>query len=115
MNYSYIGSGGAITGGCARTSRSAYIKYKWGEGSIVYVYAKAIKGIVEAVCIKQVLLNSGPKTYNQVIPIYKDTYNYLWNESDLITEADARYYALAYWEQRNAEILAWQCKHPTWP
>lgn len=106
----YTGSGGSKTGGCATTFRTVYIAYKWGENSILYVRHKAAKGILERVAIKRVILNSSPKTYNQIVPIYQDTLNSLWNEDDLLIEAHARDLVLAYWELREAEIAAAQCK-----
>ena len=106
----YVGGGEVKTGGCALTSRVVYISYKWGENSILYVRHKAVKGILERVAIKRVILNSGPKTGNQIVPIYQDTLNSLWNEDDLLIEAHARDLALAYWELREAQIVASQCK-----
>jgi len=110
MKLYYTGSGGVTTGGCALTSRYVYITYKWGENSVLYVKHKAVKGILERVAIKRVILNSGPKTGNQVIPIYQDTLNSLWNEDDLLIEEHARDLALMYWEIREAQIAAAQCK-----
>jgi hypothetical protein len=106
----YTAAGGAKTGGCALTSRYVYIPYKWGENSVLYIKHKAVKGILERIAVKRVILNSGPKTGNQIVPIYQDTLNSLWNESDLITESEARDLALAYWEAREAQIAAAQCK-----
>jgi hypothetical protein len=106
----YTASGGAKTGGCALASRHVYITYKWSENSILYARHKAVKGILERVAIKRVILNSGPKTGNQIVPIYQDTLNSLWNESDLIIEEEARDLALAYREAREAQIAAAQCK-----
>lgn len=105
----YVGSGGARTGGCAITHRMVYINYRWGENSVVYAKHKALKGILEKVAIKRVILNQGPKTFNQVVPIYQDTLNSLWNENDLIIESDARELALSYWERREQQIAAAQC------
>jgi hypothetical protein len=110
MTLYYTGSGGATTGGCALTFRYVYIEYKWGENSVLYIKHKAVKGILERIAIKRVMLNSGPKTGNQIVPIYQDTLNSLWNEDDLIIESEARDLALAYWEAREAQIAAAQCK-----
>ena len=67
------------------------------------------KGIIERIAIKRVLLNSGPKTFNKIIPIYQDTLNSLYNENELILEADARALALQYWTNRQNSINALQC------
>lgn len=106
----YTASGGAKTGGCALASRYVYIPYKWGENSVLYIKHKAVKGILERVAIKRVILNSGPKTGNQIVPIYQDTLNSLWNEDELIIEADARSLSLTYWEARELQIAEAQCK-----
>ena len=76
--------------GAASTAYSIYFEYKWGENSIVYVKDKARRGILERVAIKRVVLNSGPKTYDKIIPVYVDTLNSYWNEDDLILEDEAR-------------------------
>jgi AAA+ ATPase superfamily predicted ATPase len=110
MIYNYFSSGKIKVGGCAKTQRSIYVHYKWGENSIVYLKYKAQKGILEKIAIKRVILNSGPKTYNKIISIYQDTLNSLYNESDLITETEARSLAITYWETQEAEIKRNQCK-----
>ena len=107
--FSYVGSGTAYTKGCAHTKKITYIQYKYGENSIVYLKYKAEKGIIERIAIKRVLLNSGPKTYNKIVPIYQDTLNSLYNENELILEADARALALAYWTKRQNSINDLQC------
>jgi hypothetical protein len=104
MTYEYIGSGSVKTKGCADTSRHVFITYNWSENSILFVKKKAMKGILEKIAIKRVILNV--KNGFSVIPIYQDTLNSLWNENDLLIEQDARDFAIAYWEQQreiNAE------------
>jgi hypothetical protein len=110
MTYHYISSGFAKTGGCAKTQKAIYVHYKWGENSIVYLKYKAQKGILERIAIKRVILNAGTKTYNKIVPIYQDTLNSLYNESELISEVDARNLALEYWEIRESQIKNTQCK-----
>lgn len=105
----FTGSGQIKFGGCASTYRSVYISYKWGENSVVYVKHKALKGILERVAIKRVILNSGPKTFNKIVPIYEDTFNSLWNEDDLLYESEAREFALAYWQKREADLISIRC------
>lgn len=48
---------------------------------ILCIKSKAEKGILEKISIKRILLN--------VNPVYVDTFNSLWNESELISEVDA--------------------------
>lgn len=110
ITFSYVGSGTVYTKGCAVTKKITYIQYKYGENSIVYVKYKAEKGIIERIAIKRVLLNSGPKTFNKIIPIYEDTLNSLYNEDDLILEEDAKALALAYWTKRQESINALACQ-----
>lgn len=97
-NYTYEGDGIVTTHGYAIVKKKSYINYKWGENSILFVKSKAIKGCLEKVCIKKVIINYGPNTYNKVIPLYQDTLNSLWNENDLIEELDAKNLALEYWQ-----------------
>lgn len=83
---SYTGSGTINLYGCGLYRKKINVFYKWAEGSILFSKEKAQKGRLEEVYIKTVLLN---RSYNQIIPIYKDSYNSLWNEEDLVEEADA--------------------------
>jgi len=98
MTYNYEGDGLITTHGYATTKKKNYIKYKWGENSILFVKNKALKGCLEKVCIKRAIINSGAQNYNQVVSLYQDTLNSLWNENDLIEEAEAKSLALAYWQ-----------------
>ena len=86
MSFSYIGSGTINFYGCGFYNKKFNIYYKWAEGSLLFGKKKAIKGRLEEVYIREVLLN---RSYNQIAPIYKDSYNSLWKEEDLVTEAEA--------------------------
>lgn len=57
---------------------------QWETGQTLYIKYRAEIGCLEKVVIKKVLLN-GPFQ----IPIYKDTFNWLWNESELILQEEA--------------------------
>lgn len=87
MTLYYTGNGNVNIGGCARVERRIYVFYKWGERSIVYVKPKAVKGILEKIAVKKVILNN---ISGQYIPVYQDTLNSLYNEEELITEYEAR-------------------------
>lgn len=102
----YTGSGVTKTSGCAMTSSLVYTPYKWSVNSILYIKHKANKGILERVAIKRVILNSA---YNQIVPIYQDTLNSLWNEDDLLIEGQARDLAIAYLELRESQIAEARC------
>ena len=82
----YAASGKIHFFGCGLYRKKLNVYYKWAEGSILFSKQKAMKGRLEEIYIKTVLLN---RSYNQIIPIYKDSYNSLWNEEDLVEESDA--------------------------
>ena len=84
MAFSYLGSGKIKIGGCTGYSVFQYVKFRFPEGSIVYVCQKAKKGILEAIAIKKVLLNG-----QFLIPIYVSTYNAVFNENELCTYFEA--------------------------
>lgn len=79
------------------------VSYKFEINSIVYSIDKARRGVMEAVAIKDVRLISNRRTYNQIIPLYVDTFNSLWNEDDLCSELEAQTIAIEYLER--LEIL----------
>lgn len=103
----YIGSGGIKISGCAIANKVVYVSHKWEVNSILYIRHKAVKGVLERVAIKRVILNS---VANQIVPIYQDTLNSLWNEDDLLTEAHAIELTEIYREIRDAQIASSQCK-----
>lgn len=74
---------------------------KYVVGQVLYSLDKATQeGLLEPVCIKTVrtICDSGaPALY-----LYQDTWNALWNESDLITKAEAIPLAQA---KATAEVL----------
>jgi hypothetical protein len=94
--YFYEGEGGLTLGGCAIVRRTVFYITKYSPGSLVYVCkTAAFKGTLEPVYIKEVKLVSN---YGVVTPLYKDTYNWLYNESDLCTQSEAVVLAIAYQE-----------------
>ena len=90
---SYTGSGIINISGCSRNEKDIFVLYKWGERSIVFVKPKAVKGIIEKVAIKKVIINLKMGQYR---PIYVDTLNSLYNEEELISEYEARQLAQDY-------------------
>lgn len=101
MTYYYYGSGSIDTFGCAKVQKEIFVLYKWGERSVVYVKPKALRGILEKVAVKKVLLNYYLGKYT---PIYQDTLNSLYNESELISEYEARDLAQEYVDRENQRI-----------
>ena len=89
--------------GCAVGQRAISVSYLYAVGSVVYVVSEAKGGVLEAVKIKEVLLNKTP--YGQIVPIYKDFNNRLYNESMLCSDATATALAVAYLEARQQAIL----------
>jgi hypothetical protein len=105
----YTGSGSIQLKGCAGVVGKYFYQTKFGERSAAYTLQKAKKGIIEKIVVKQVILHRSPKTYNQIVWLYKDTFNGLWNESDLLTHQEAIDIATAYLEKKQAEAQAWKC------
>lgn len=106
MALEYTGSGGAETFGCAETSMLVYYEYPFGEGSVAYLRYKAEKGVLERVVIKKVIIRQNRATWGQVIFLYQDTLNALFNESDLITHEQAVGIAEAYYERVRLDAIA---------
>lgn len=104
-DYTYIGSGGAETLGCAEVSMKVYYVYPYGEGSIVFLRYKAERGVLEKIAIKRVLIRQNAKTGGAVLFLYQDTLNALFNESDLCTQEEAVAIATAYYEKVQADAL----------
>lgn len=80
-------------------SKSIVVKFK--PRDTVWSKAKAMVGLLERVTIKDLFFTS-------VTTLYKDTYNRVWNENELIDETDAVALAIAYWESVEAKIEAYQ-------
>lgn len=100
----YSATGKISIFGCAKTQKSIYYNYKYGENSIVFLRYKAVKGVLEKIAIKKVILQSGRKTFGQIVPLYQDTYNSLYNENDLCTHQEAIELAIIYYQ--NLEAIA---------
>lgn len=94
----YISSGTMHTGGCSEYEIIYYYPYKFGINSYAWIKYKAYKGILEKVAIKSVRMVS-PYMF-----LYKDTFNRLHNENDLLTHQEAIDAATVYWE--NLEHLS---------
>jgi len=102
----YTGSGGINIFGCARIKQSNYYTYKYGENSIVFLRYKAVRGVLEKIAIKKVILKQGYRTGGQVIPLYQDTFNAYYNEEELCTHQEAVDLATIYFEDLKVAALA---------
>ena len=103
---SYIGSGGVKFGACSKYWMTKNYTYKWRPGDILFSKQKAMVGEFEKVAIKDVRIVMNKETLGQVVFIYVDTLNSLWNESDLVQEYDALLIAKMYYEMKIAQTLS---------
>ena len=102
----YTGGGSLSVGGCSGVTRHRAIPYQYSEGSTLYVLAKAQEGVLEKLVIKRVNLV-------QSVPIYVDTFNWLWNEGELTDEATAIALARDYLLGQQQVATAGLCGSPT--
>ncbi len=99
-------------GGCAKIKVSRYYICNFAVGSIVYFVPKAKKGVLEAHAIKDVFMRSINGNYLSPIFLYKDTFNYLFNEDELCNQQDALTYAQDFYIDNIAnlqKLLQTQC------
>ena len=89
MDYNYVSEGGITISGNSFAYRRKFIHFKYGPGSTLFLSYKAKMGVLERVTIKRIDVWSNYKTNFLKVPIYVDTLNAFYNESDLCTEADA--------------------------
>lgn len=98
--YSYEGSGGVEVYNCATVGNAYYISTRYGPGDIAFSIFAANKGILEKVCIKTVALNCTARACARsgagCFPLYKDKYNSVWLDENLVTQAEAIVLAQAY-------------------
>jgi hypothetical protein len=97
MTFAYQGGGTIKLDGCVCPTKQIYLYYKWSENSFAYLKYKAQKGVMERIAIKRVIINKNARTAYADVVLYQDTLNSLYNESDLITEDEAKYLAQIYW------------------
>ena len=82
--FNYTSYGNININGCGAVSKSENFLSKYQSGDKVWLRYKAKKGILESVVIKELRILGGAFSYNQVVSIYVDTYNSLYNEEELI-------------------------------
>ena len=101
----YTASGKITIKGCALPVKvTKYYTFAFGIGSILYVIAKARKGILEKVVIKKVNLTG----FDGLQPVYNyvDTTNRVWLERELTWQSIAIELATNYIE---TEMGQYQC------
>lgn len=89
--------GGIRTGGCARIAGAVAYITAFGVGDILYNVRKARKGVFEKVVIKKPRIIKSMRTSGIQVTLYVDTYNALWNESDLVAYDAALQLATIYY------------------
>lgn len=87
MDYSYQSSGKLEFFGCPIILIRRLYPSRFSVGEILYIYRKARLGILEKVAVKKINLKL---IGNQPIFIYKDTFNSLYNESELCRYVEAQ-------------------------
>ena len=75
--------------GCAATGFIRRFVTTFKEGDIVFNVAKARRGILEKIVVKQVRRITSRRTLGQRVALYQDTLNWLWNEYDLVPYEEA--------------------------
>lgn len=96
---SYTATGGFNLEGASAFCYSQQINLKFGIGDIAFIKARAQKGKLEKICIKRVFV----KTY-QDVPLYKDTFNAVYFEPELVSHEEAISLALIFYNRELAEI-----------
>lgn len=95
MNYTASGTlklkGNSIT--CS--SNRVFIKYSIGD--FVFIKEKALKGILEKICIKKHYIDVKKNPY---LIKYQDTFNRAWLEYELIPHKEAVDLSIAYYEKK---------------
>lgn len=99
MIHDIVMKGGAKIGGCCNFRFIQQVYSKYYPRDILYNIHAARKGKLEKVVLKERLFLDVKKTYGRLNVIYKDTFNGLWNESDLIFYEEA-YHLIDLYFQR---------------
>ena len=92
-SYAYVASGGVEVFNCAGVGSAFFVSTRYGPGDIAFSIFAANKGILEKVCIKTVALNCITRACARAgagcFPLYKDKYNSVWLDENLVTQAEA--------------------------
>lgn len=87
MDYSYQSTGRLKFFGCPIVEIRKLYPSKFSIGEILYVLSKARLGILEKIAVKKVNLSL---IGNRAFFVYKDTFNFLYNEEDLCRYIEAQ-------------------------
>lgn len=97
----HVSSGGLKLKGSFLTCYSVRKHIKYSIGDFVFVKEKALKGIIERVCIKKYFIIS---EYKYDIFKYQDTFNRIWFENEIIPHQEAVNLAIAFYENKLADM-----------
>lgn len=94
-------SGTVTLVGCVKYKKTNAIITNFSAGDILYRCDKARKGVLEKIAIKRVVLKT---SHGYTAPMYIDTLNSFYFDSDLCTHDEAIAAATAYVTGRIADI-----------
>jgi hypothetical protein len=91
MDFTYIATGQINVGGCSDYLSQEILYWQFAVNSIVFSKPAALKGKYERIAIKEVIFNNIGNMCRgcNYRPIYKDSYNALWSEEELVAYSDA--------------------------
>jgi hypothetical protein len=89
MEYTCETSGGLSAFGCSDVDMDHYYTITYPIGTIIYFKGDAIKGKLTKVCIRDYKLLPDVDINGNNFCLYKDTFNALYNEEELINYSDA--------------------------
>lgn len=103
--YEYEASGYVIIRGCAKAAVKNTYNILFENGSKAFIKAKAFRGILEYIFIKNYILKQENSSRNGIQPfvVYKDTFNRIWMEEELLFQDEALNYTEEYWRRISYE------------
>ena len=94
-----------ISYACGEGYQGATVEHLFGVGSYAYSIKKAQQGYFEKIAIKYVNVLVEHNGLGNPPILYVDTFNTLWNESELCTYNTANNYVYNYWNNVKSDIL----------
>lgn len=97
----YTSTGGLKLKGYSSTCFSIIKHLKYSIGDFVFIKEKALKGIIERVCIKKYFLTA---TEYDIFK-YQDTFNRIWFENELIPHQEAVNLSINFYENKLSTFI----------
>jgi hypothetical protein len=97
---SYTGSGTIVISGCTTYRMYKTLVYKWRPGDTLFLRYRAEKGKLEKIVIKEIKIVSNYEINGRTVFMYKDTFNSLYGDGDLVNEYQALQLAKQYYEKQ---------------